>query len=154
VRLIFILLVVQIYVEPWHSTAHVIHHFNLLDIMDSSHFALFFGTIFVLVVPLTAPTLNGCLPRPLFPYIIHSRISKRWFSLRIVYEKGWLSSLLPLIHLEFLLVFPSLLEGSLLSLLLIVITLNCTTHAYLASGQLISILCQNTDEQLFENPLE
>jgi hypothetical protein len=35
----------------------------------------------------------------------------------------------------------------------IVITLNCTTHAYLASGQLISLLCQSTVEQLFENPL-
>jgi hypothetical protein len=34
-----------------------------------------------------------------------------------------------------------------------VITLNCTTHAYLASGQLISLLCQNSAEQLFENPL-
>jgi hypothetical protein len=34
------------------------------------------------------------------------------------------------------------------------ITLNCTTHAYLASGQLISLLFQNTIEQLFENPLE
>jgi hypothetical protein len=35
----------------------------------------------------------------------------------------------------------------------IVITLNCTTHAYLASGQLISLLCQSNVEQLFENPL-
>jgi hypothetical protein len=34
-----------------------------------------------------------------------------------------------------------------------VITLNCTTHAYLASGQLISFLCQSTTEQLFQNPL-
>jgi hypothetical protein len=34
-----------------------------------------------------------------------------------------------------------------------VITLNCTTHDYLASGQLISLLCQNSVEQLFENPL-
>jgi hypothetical protein len=35
----------------------------------------------------------------------------------------------------------------------VVITLNCTTHAYLASGQLISLLFQGTVEQLFENPL-
>jgi hypothetical protein len=34
-----------------------------------------------------------------------------------------------------------------------IITLNCTTHAYLASGQLISLLFQNSTEQLFENPL-
>jgi hypothetical protein len=46
-------------------------------------------------------------------------------------------------------------EGSLFSLSFIVpvITLNCTTHDYLASGQLISLLCQNSVEQLFENPL-
>jgi hypothetical protein len=35
----------------------------------------------------------------------------------------------------------------------IVITLNCTTHAYLASSQLISLLFQSTTEQLFQNPL-
>jgi hypothetical protein len=35
----------------------------------------------------------------------------------------------------------------------LVITLNCTTHAYLASGQLISLPCENSVEQLFENPL-
>jgi hypothetical protein len=35
-----------------------------------------------------------------------------------------------------------------------VITLNCTTHAYLASGQLISLPCQNYAEQTPENPLE
>jgi hypothetical protein len=34
-----------------------------------------------------------------------------------------------------------------------VITLNCSTHAYLVSGQLISLLFQNSVEQLFENPL-
>jgi hypothetical protein len=34
-----------------------------------------------------------------------------------------------------------------------VITLNCTIHAYLASGHLRSLLCQSTAEQLFKNPL-
>jgi hypothetical protein len=44
-------------------------------------------------------------------------------------------------------------QESILNKQLAVITLNCTTHAYLASGQLISLLCQNSAEQLFENPL-
>jgi hypothetical protein len=35
-----------------------------------------------------------------------------------------------------------------------VITLNCTTHAYLASGQLISLPCQSHAEQTLENPLK
>jgi hypothetical protein len=34
-----------------------------------------------------------------------------------------------------------------------VITLICTIHAYLASGHLISLLCQSIVEQLFKKPL-
>jgi hypothetical protein len=36
---------------------------------------------------------------------------------------------------------------------LTIITLNCTTHAYLESGQFISLLYQNSAKQLFKNPL-
>ena len=65
----------------------------------------------MLVVPFTTPTLNRWLPWPLTPCLDRSGFSKSWLSLSIISEEWWLSSLLPLIHLEFLFVFPSFLES-------------------------------------------
>jgi hypothetical protein len=109
----------DITIDPWHSTTHVLHCFILLNIMDNSHFSIFVGTISVLMISLTTPTLNGSLSWPLFPYFSHSRFSKRWLSLRNVFEKGRFVSLLPLLFLELPLVIPSLPKGRLFSLLLI-----------------------------------
>ena len=71
VLLKLILLVVQGCIYPWYSTSHVLQCLCLLDIVDSSHFSIFVGTMSILVVSLTAPTLNGCLPWPLSPYHNH-----------------------------------------------------------------------------------
>jgi hypothetical protein len=117
-RLIFFLLVVQGCVDPGYSTSHVFHYFNFLNIMDNSHFSIFVGAVSVLMVSLKAPTMNGCLPWPLFPYASHSQLSKRWLSLRTIYEKGRFFSLLPLLLIELLLVIPSLPKSGISYLLL------------------------------------
>jgi hypothetical protein len=117
VRLKFRIIVVQGRIDPWYSTSHILHCFSLLNIIDISHFSIFVWTIYVLMVSLIAPTLNGHLYWPLFPYFSHSWLSKCWLSLRTISEKWRFVSLLPLLFLKLLLVIPSLPKGRLFSLL-------------------------------------
>ena len=119
VRLIFNLLVVQGYIDPWHCIAHVLHCFSLLNIVDNSYFIIYVGEISVPMVSFTTPTLHRCMSWHFPTHFSLPGICKRWLFLRTVSEKGWLSSLLPLIHIEFIFVFPGLSENRLLSLLLI-----------------------------------
>jgi hypothetical protein len=86
--------------------------------MKSSRFTIFMGTISVLVVSFTTPTLNGCLSLSLCSLFSHWQ-SKQWLSLKTVSEKGRLVSLLPLFLLKPLLVIPSLPKDRLFSLLFI-----------------------------------
>jgi len=109
--LILCLRVVQGCVDPEYSTAHVLHCFILLNIVDSSHFVISVGAISVPMVSFTTPTFHWWRSWHLPTHFNLPGLSKRWLSLRTVSKKGWLSSLLPLIHLEFIIVFPSLLES-------------------------------------------
>ena len=102
-----------------YTSAHVLHYFFLLYIVDNSHFVTFVRTISILMVPFTAPTLNGFTPWPLPTYLIHYMLSKIWLSLRIVSKKWKLVPLLPLFLIKLLLVLPSLLESRLSFLLMI-----------------------------------
>jgi hypothetical protein len=60
------------------------------------------------MITFTTPALNRLLPWPLTTYLNRFGFSRSWLSLRIISEEWWLNSLLPLIHLEFLLVFQEL----------------------------------------------
>jgi hypothetical protein len=119
------------------------------------------GTISVLVVSLIAPTLNGCLSLSLCSLFSHSRLSKRWLSLKTVSEKGRFVSLLPLFLLKLPLIIPNLPKDGPFSLLFIqafhlsycffhglrIIILNIVTHGRWKSTQ-ISL---NLDSLMFDD---
>jgi hypothetical protein len=119
VGLILFLLVVQGCIDPWHISSHVLHYFNLLYIVNKPSFFTSVRTISEPMIPITTPTLNRWLPWPLTPYINCSGFFRCFMLLWIISEEWWLISLLPLIHLEFIFVFPSLLERTPFFLLII-----------------------------------
>jgi hypothetical protein len=58
----------------------------------------------------------------------------------------------PYPYWESILIFSKIISSRNISRQLLVITLNCTIHAYLASGQLIALHCQSHAEQTLQKP--
>jgi hypothetical protein len=112
---ILFFLVVQTCINTWHSPSHIFHYFNLLNVVDSPHSFSFVRAIQIQVIPLTSPKLY----MRMLPWHFPKRICCLLFILglldflvcwRVILEKGWLKTFLPLLPLSFHLVIPSLLK--------------------------------------------
>jgi hypothetical protein len=111
VGLVLCFLVVQGCINPWYISSHVLYCFCSLYIVNNPTSFTSVRTISKPMVSFTTPTLHRWLSWPLNPCVNHSGFFMHLFPLWIIFEESWLSSLLPLIHLEFFIVFPSLLES-------------------------------------------
>jgi hypothetical protein len=110
VQLELILLVIQHCVNLRYTSTHILNCRNLSYIVLSPLFFTSSRTISKHMISTTIPTLNRLLPWSLSHYFQQFGILESCMSLRIISEKWCLSSLLPLFHLTFCLVFPSLLK--------------------------------------------
>jgi hypothetical protein len=110
VGLILCLLVFQGCINPWHISAHVLYCLSSLYIVNNPTFSTSVRIIFEPMVSFTNLALHRWLSWLLTPCVNHSGFLMRLLPLWIIYEEWWISSLLALIDLEFLIVFPSLLE--------------------------------------------
>jgi hypothetical protein len=120
-KIIFI--VIEDCINPMYISSHVLNFSNFLYIVHNACLIPSLREISMHMISNTTPTLNRLFPW-IFPHCLcHSVLLGIWLSLHDIYEKWWLSPILPLLHLDFHLVFPSLLESR-SSLLLIIKTLS------------------------------